>query len=76
MADVLEINAETGEVVERSFTSDELAQRELDRIAFEKAETLRIVEEKAREDAKKSAISKLSTLGLNKQEIHSIIGVI
>lgn len=30
MADVIEIDAATGEVIERHFTADELAQREAD----------------------------------------------
>lgn len=32
MADIVEINVSTGEVVERDFTPEELAQREQDRI--------------------------------------------
>lgn len=34
MPDVIEVNAETGEVTERSYTAEEAAQVEADRIAY------------------------------------------
>lgn len=71
---VLEINAATGEVIERDFTVEELAQRELDAVA--EAERVAAVEalEAERVAARESAIAKLSALGLNESEINSIVG--
>ena len=75
MADVIEINALTGEVIERDFTPDELAQREIDRLAHEEAEAARIAEEQAREATKQSALDKLKLLGLSEEEARAIIGI-
>lgn len=75
MADVLEVNALTGVSIERDFTPDELAQRELDRIAFEEAETARVLEEESRESAKQSALLKLTSLGLTENEAKAIVGI-
>lgn len=75
MPDVIEINALTGEVVERDFTPDELAQREIDRLAHEEAEAARIAEEQAREATKQSALDKLQLLGLSEEEARAIIGI-
>lgn len=75
MPDVIEINALTGEVIERDFTPDELAQREIDRLAHEEAEAARIAEEQAREATKQSALDKLQLLGLSEEEARAIIGI-
>jgi phenylpropionate dioxygenase-like ring-hydroxylating dioxygenase large terminal subunit len=40
MADVVEINAETGEVVERDFTAEERAQRQADAAAASEQQTI------------------------------------
>jgi hypothetical protein len=40
MADVVEINAETGEVVERDFTPEERAQREVDALVVSEQQTI------------------------------------
>jgi hypothetical protein len=40
MADVVEINAETGEVVERDFTPEEKAQRQVDAAAVSEQEAI------------------------------------
>jgi hypothetical protein len=74
MADVTEINCLTGEVVERDFTPEELAQRELDAAEFAAAEEARIAEEKARSDTKASALKKLAALGLTEEEAKAIFG--
>lgn len=47
MTTAIEINCETGEVIERELTADELAQREADAKAY--------ADEKAKEDADKAA---------------------
>ena len=71
---VLEINAATGEVIERDFTAEELAQRELDAAA--EAERVAAAEqaEAERVAARESAIAKLAALGLNESEVAAIVG--
>jgi hypothetical protein len=75
MADVTEINCLTGEVIERDFTPEELAQREKDVADFAAAEAARIAEEKAKTAAKESALKKLAKLGLSEEEVSAILGV-
>jgi hypothetical protein len=70
----VEVNCETGEVVERPLTPAELEQRELDRIAAEAAEAERIAAEEAAAAAKASALAKLTALGLTEEEALAIIG--
>lgn len=70
----IEINCETGEVVERPLTADEIQQRELDAIAASAAEAERIAAEEAKIAARNSAISKLTALGLTEEEALAIIG--
>jgi hypothetical protein len=53
-------------------TEEELAQRDLDRIAFEESEALRIAEEEAKAEAKASAEAKLAALGLTPEEIAAL----
>lgn len=74
MADVLEIFADTGEVIERDFTPEELVQKEID--AAEYAAQLAAIEKEkaAKEATQQSAIKKLKKLGLNEEEINAIIG--
>lgn len=74
MADVIEIDAITGEVVERDFTEEELAQRAADLAAFEEAEAARIAEEEAKTAAKTSAVEKLAALGLTEEEVKALLG--
>jgi len=75
MSDALiavEVNCETGEVIERALTVEEIAQREIDRQAAE----ARKVEENARAqalaDLKASAKAKLAALGLTADEISAL----
>jgi predicted RNase H-like nuclease (RuvC/YqgF family) len=53
-------------------TEEELAQRELDRIAAEEAQAQRELEETARAEAKASARAKLAALGLTEDEISAL----
>lgn len=53
-------------------TQEELAQRELDRVAAEEAEAQRLAEETARAEAKASAQAKLAALGLTVDEIQAL----
>jgi hypothetical protein len=72
MADVTEINCETGEVIERDYTPEELANREkvtkewADELALREQEKTRIAEAKA------SAEAKLAALGLTPEEIAAL----
>ncbi len=66
--DVIEINHETGEVIERDFTKEELAQRVTDakaNEAFKAAEAKKISD-------RESAMAKLAALGLTPEEISAI----
>lgn len=68
----LVIDCETGEQTVVPLTEEELAQRELDRIASEEAQAARQAEEQARADAKASAQAKLALLGLTEEEISAL----
>lgn len=74
MADVLIVNAATGESIERDFTEEELAQRAADQAAAEAEEAARIAEEEAKAAAKASALAKLAALGLTEEEAAAIVG--
>ena len=67
--DVLEITYPSGERVEREFTPEELAQREADRLAFEKAEADRVAQEAAADQAKADAITHALSLGFTDEMI-------
>jgi len=74
MTTAIEINCETGEVIERPLTADEIAaneaaaaQAEADRLAAE-------AEAAAKAAAKASAQAKLATLGLTADEIAALLG--
>jgi predicted RNase H-like nuclease (RuvC/YqgF family) len=54
-------------------TEEELAQRELDRIAAEEAEATLEAEELAQAEAKASAQAKLAALGLTAEEISALV---
>jgi multidrug resistance efflux pump len=70
----LEINCETGEVTEVELTDAEVADLQAQADAA-KAEQDRIAaEQKAKDDAKASAIAKLAKLGLSDSEISALIG--
>ena len=67
------INCETGEQTEVELTAEEIAQREVDAIAFE---TQRLADEElaAEKDAQRqSAIAKLSGLGLTADEVAALL---
>jgi hypothetical protein len=70
----LVVNCETGEQTVVPLTEEELAQRELDRIAAEEAQAEREAEELAKAETKASARAKLASLGLTEEEI-SALGV-
>lgn len=69
MADVIEIDAATGEVTERDFTPDELAQREADAAAFAAAEDER---QAAEEEAAEARAALLKKLGITEAEAKTL----
>ena len=68
MADVIEIDAETGEVTERDFTAEEKAQREADLAEAQLAEQARQQAEAKRE----AALDKLAALGLTRDDLNAL----
>jgi hypothetical protein len=67
--DVLEVTYPSGDRVKREFTPEELAQREADRLAFEKAEAGRVAQEAAAAQAKTDAITHAKSLGFTDEMI-------
>jgi hypothetical protein len=55
----LVVNCATGESTVVPLTEEELAQREVDRLAYEEAEAARVAAEEATEALRQSAITKL-----------------
>lgn len=74
MADVLIIDALTGEVTERDFTPEELAQREADAAAHAAAAAAREAEVQAKAAKRASAVAKFRKLGLDDEEIAALVG--
>jgi hypothetical protein len=68
------IDCSTGEATEVELTEEELAQRETDRKAFEKAEKARIAAEAEQAALQASANAKLEALGLTPEEIAALKG--
>jgi hypothetical protein len=73
MSDVTEIDAETGEVVVRAYTAEEIEHRN----SLEKPEEAVLQEEQAASylSVKQSAIAKLTSLGLTEDEAKAIAGI-
>ena len=73
MSDVTEIDAETGEVVVRAYTAEEIEHRN----SLEKPEEAVLQEEAvaAYLSIKESALSKLMSLGLTEEEARAIAGL-
>ena len=72
MTTAIEVNCETGKVIERPLTAEELAQREADVAAHAAAEAEREAVEAAAQAAKESAQAKLAALGLTTEEIAAL----
>jgi hypothetical protein len=70
----LVIDCETGEQHIIPLTEEELAQRELDRIAAEEAQAAKDAAEAERVANRESAKSKLELLGLTESEITALLG--
>jgi hypothetical protein len=72
MTTAIEVNCETGEVIERPLTTEELAQHEADAAAHAAAEAEREAVKAAAQAAKESAQAKLAALGLTAEEIAAL----
>lgn len=70
--DVLEVNCETGETVERAFTPEEKARYEAGRLAVLAEKEAREAEEARLLEIKASAQAKLAALGLTPEEIAAL----
>jgi hypothetical protein len=68
----LVVDCSTGIATEVPLTTEELAQRELDRLAFEKSEADRLAAEAEKATAQASAVAKLTALGLTEAEINAL----
>jgi hypothetical protein len=66
------VDCATGESTTVPLTEEELAQREVDRLAFEEAQAARLATEEEKTALKESANSKLLALGLTEEEIAAI----
>jgi len=72
MADVISVNVQTGEVIERNFTAEEIAEMEaLAKINAEEAEAVAQREAQAAAD-RESGNQKLKDLGLTDDEIAAL----
>lgn len=69
MADVIEIWADSGAVLERDFTPEELAQREVDQAEFAQAEADRITAEAEAAQNRADAIAHAKSLGFTDEMI-------
>lgn len=69
----IEVNCETGQVVERPLTPEEIAQREADAAAAAAAEAERIAAEETRQAARTAAIARFKTLGFTDEEIATLV---
>jgi hypothetical protein len=74
MTMAIEVNCETGQVIERPLTADEIAANEAAAAEAEADRVAREVEAKAVADAKASATAKLAALGLTADEIAALGG--
>lgn len=72
MTTAIEINCETGEVVERPLTAAELAQREADAAEFAAKQHEEEVAAQEVAAAKEAAHAKLAALGLTADEIAAL----
>jgi len=70
----IEVNCETGEVLEVELTDAEVAELAAQAEAAAQEQAARDAEAQAALDAKASAISKLAKLGLSDTEIAALIG--
>ena len=68
----IEVNCETGEVIERPLTAEEIAQSEADAAAFAEEQAAKEAEKALIAASKDSAAAKLAALGLSADEIAAL----
>jgi len=66
------VDCATGESTTVPLTEEELAQREIDRVAYEAQQAELQAAETAKAQAEASAVAKLKALGLTSQEIAAL----
>ena len=66
------VNCETGEQTSIPLNAEELAQMEIDRLAYEAQEAERLIAEAEAQALKDSANAKLLALGLTPEEVAAI----
>jgi hypothetical protein len=71
MSDVNEFNAQTGQVVLRPYTQEELLKIQQDRGTIEEPETTPVPED----PVKLSALAKLKSMGLTDEEARAIVSL-
>lgn len=74
MTTAIEINCETGEVIERPLTAEEIAANEAAAAQAAADALAREEEAQAKAAAKTSAQAKLATLGLTADEVAALLG--
>lgn len=74
MSDVVEVFVLSGVTVERDFTPDEQAQRDVDAAAYAAAQAAAAAADAERAAARESAVAKLSALGLSEVEVAVLLG--
>lgn len=74
MPNIIEIDALTGQVVERDFYEHEILQIEKDALDAEETEKKKVSEEKKKAKTRKSALDKLKELGLTPAELKELFG--
>jgi len=74
MTMAIEVNCETGEVIERPLTQEEISANEAAAAQAVLDQATREAEALAVEQAKASAVAKLSSLGLTPDEISALTG--
>ncbi len=67
------VDCSTGESTEIFLTAEEIAQLEIDRAAAETERLAREAEATAKEEAKASAVAKLTALGLSADEVSALL---
>lgn len=71
---VVEVNCTTGEQVVRAMTAEELADLAISTAQAEARDEALRVERLAFEEARASALAKLTSLGLSEDELKAIVG--
>ncbi len=74
MADIIEVFADTGQVIERDFTPEELAQRQADEAAALATQAAAEAAAAEKAAAVESARAKLAALGLTDVEVSALLG--